>query len=146
MAYLVDTNCFVRLAEQGSPGRSTVLRALSKLHASGESLCVTPQVIGEFWNVCPRPTSARGGLGLDIASTDRKVRLIERHFRLLPDNLATFVEWRRLLLENSIQGVQVHDARIVASMAIHNISHLLTFNTSDFRRFAGTTVIDPSDV
>ncbi len=85
MPYLVDSNCFLRLAESNSPNRNIVLAALKKLHASGESLCYTPQVVAEFWNVCTRPGTARGGLGLSVESTERKVKLLEGHFRLLPD-------------------------------------------------------------
>lgn len=143
MAYLIDSNCFLRLAEPNTPNRTAVLSALKQLHSSGEILCYTPQVIAEFWNVCTRPNTARGGLGLSIESTERKVKLIEKHFRLLPDALRTFVEWRRLVSELGIKGVQVHDARIAASMIAHNISHLLTFNESDFRRYTQITVINP---
>ncbi|MBK8466787.1 MAG: type II toxin-antitoxin system VapC family toxin [Chloracidobacterium sp.] len=146
MAYLIDTNCFLRLAEPNSPNRTDVLSALKKLHSSGETLCYTPQVLAEFWNVCTRPNTVRGGLGLSVESTERKVKLIEKHFRLLPDNLKTFTEWRRLVSDLKIKGVQVHDARIAASMIAHKISHLLTFNESDFRRYSQITIINPVNV
>lgn len=146
MAYLVDTNCFLRLAEPNSPNRKLVLAALKKLHGSGEVLCFTPQVLAEFWNVCTRPASARSGLGLSIESTERKVRLIEKHFRLVPDNPVTFVEWRRLVSDLKVIGVQVHDARLVASMIAHNISHLVSFNDRDFHRYSQITVVNPADI
>ena len=146
MAYLIDTNCFIRLAEPNSPNRNPVLSALKNLHSSGETLCYTPQIAAEFWNVCTRPNTVRGGLGLSVESTERKVKLIEKHFRLLPDNLRTFVEWRRLVAELKIKGVQVYDARIAASMITHNISHLLTLNESDFHRYSQITVVDPTQI
>ena len=146
MAYLVDTNCFLRLAEPNSHNRKLVLNALRKLHADGEALCFTPQVLAEFWNVCTRPASARGGLGLSVESTERKVKLIEKHFRLLPDNLATFIQWRRLVSDLKVTGVQVHDTRLVASMVGHNISHLISFNDRDFRRYSEITVMNPTDI
>lgn len=144
MSYLIDSNCFLRLAEPNSPHRSVVLSALKKLHSAGEIPCYTPQVVAEFWNVCTRPASARGGLGLSAKEAERKVRLIEKHFRLLSDNLATFVRWRQIVSDYEVNGVQVHDCRIVASMIVHNITHLVTFNTKDFRRFDQITVVDPS--
>lgn len=146
MACLVDTNCFLRLAEPNSPNRKPVLDALKKLHRDGEVLCFTPQVAAEFWNVCTRPTSARGGLGFSTESTERKVKLIEKHFRLLPDSLATFVEWRRLVSNFRVTGVQVHDARLVASMIAHRISHLLTLNDNDFKRYPQITIVNPADI
>jgi hypothetical protein len=37
----------------------------------------------------------------------------------------------------AVSGVQVHDARLAASMYTHGIMHILTFNESDFIRFVG---------
>jgi predicted nucleic acid-binding protein len=43
-------------------------------------------------------------------------------------------------------GKQVHDTRLVAAMLTHNITHLLTFNVDDFKRFADIVVVDPRSV
>ena len=40
-----------------------------------------------------------------------------------------------LCREVSVGGSQIHDANIVATMLAHGERRLLTFNTSDFRRF-----------
>jgi predicted nucleic acid-binding protein len=61
MSYLFDTNVFLRLAEKNSPERQTILNALHRLRANNETICCTPQVVAEFWNVCTRPQTARGG-------------------------------------------------------------------------------------
>lgn len=145
MAYLCDTNIFLRLAKKNDPARQVVLDALRELRVRKEELCYTSQVLGEFWNVCTRPASARGGLGLSCAETERKARLIERHFHFLPDSLLTHQEWRRLIVAHSVVGVQVHDARLVASMNAHRITHLLTFNGDDFQRFQGIMIINPAE-
>jgi predicted nucleic acid-binding protein len=116
------------------------------LLARGEELCYTPQILAEFWNVATRPAAARGGLGLSVIMTERKARIIERHFRLLPDSLAVHQEWRRLIVAYSIQGVQVYDARLIASMNTHGVSRIITFNKDDFTRFAGISVLTPAEV
>ena len=146
MAYIFDTNLFLRLARRNDPQRQLALEALRKLRSRSEVLCFTPQVLSEFWNVCTRPASARGGLGLSLSQTERKARLIERHFRLLPDSLATFKEWRRLVVTRSVMGVEVHDAKLVASMSVYGITHLLTFNEADFKRYPAITAVSPADV
>ncbi len=43
-------------------------------------------------------------------------------------------------------GVNVHDARLVAAMLVHGLTHILTFNTPDFRRFSQITVVHPSEI
>ncbi len=146
MAHLFDTNAFLRLAEKNSPQRSVVLEAIRKLRAKNQSIYYTPQVLAEFWNVCTRPASARGGLGLSLVQTERKVKLIQKHFQLLPDSLATFTAWRKLVSDYQIIGVQVHDAKLVASMIAHNVPSLVTFNEKDFQRFPMITVVNPKDV
>jgi len=146
MAHLFDSNNFLRLAEKNSPQRQIVLDAVRKLRAANEIIYYTPQVLAEFWNVCTRPNMARGGLGLSIEQTERKANLIQKHFRLLPDSLATFTEWRRLISDYKIIGLQVHDAKLVASMIAHNIQYLVTFNEKDFKRFPMITVLNPKDI
>ena len=40
-------------------------------------------------------------------------------------------------------GKQMHDANIVVTMPEHGSPRLLTFNTADFRRFAGLIDLPP---
>jgi len=70
-------------------------------------------------------------------------RHIEHYLDLLPDSLATYLEWRRLIVAHTISGVAVHDARIVASMKVYNVHQLVTFNVDDFRRYRGLSVLTP---
>jgi predicted nucleic acid-binding protein len=46
----------------------------------------------------------------------------------------------------NLSGVQVHDARLVAVMHVHGLTHLLTLNTVDFIRYPGITVVHPQNV
>lgn len=142
MAYLLDTNIFLRLARRHEPERAIVLSAMRRLNMRQEELCYTTQVLVEFWNVCTRPVTARGGLGLSRAVTERKARFMEQRFRLLPESLATHQEWRRLVTLHAVQGVQV----LAAVMQVYGVTHLLTFNKPDFNRFQGLTAVSPADV
>ena len=51
-------------------------------------------------------------------------------------------------MDYGVSGVQVHDARLVATMIVHGVTHILTFNTSDFVRYApqGIVAVDPATV
>ncbi len=141
MLWLLDSNILIRL-----PHRPDPLHALGRLWSRGDRFCYTSQALGEFWSVCTRPTTARGGFGLTVSETDRRARLIERFYCFLPDTPAVHAEWRRLLVAHGVAGVQVHDARIVASMSVHGVGHLLTYNMADFQRFPGFTVQRPQDI
>ena len=130
MAYLFDTNVFIRLAGRNDPLRQVSVDALRKLRSRNEVLCFTPQVMSEFWNVCTRPVAARGGLGLSLAQTNRKARLIERHFVLLPDSLASFQEYSPIVASaashRKVASSRHHAKQYVGSSAgsRHYQSHL----------------------
>ena len=65
---------------------------------------------------------------------------------MLPDSLAVHNEWRRLLVDYRVSGVQVHDARLVAAMRVHDVKRILTFNTKDFARFDQIEAVHPHDL
>jgi predicted nucleic acid-binding protein len=141
-AYLADTNILLRVSQRQDPNYDIIRTALRSLREAGAGLCFTSQNLAEFWNVCTRP-AAQNGYGLSIAETDRRAALIEASFTLLPDSEQVHAEWRRLVVVHSVVGVQVHDARLVAAMHVHSITHLLTLDEHDFLRYPGITVVHP---
>ena len=145
MLWLADTNILLRLAASSGPDYDPVRRAVQTLLARGDRLCYTPQNLVEFWNVATRPAD-RNGFGLSPAETDTRARLIESAFLLLPDSEAVHAEWRRLVIRHAVIGVQVHDARLAASMVVHGIRNLLTLNGRDFARYPGIVVVSPASV
>jgi predicted nucleic acid-binding protein len=82
--HVLDTGFLVRLVIPTDPHHSLIRAALRTLRQRGEERCYTSQNLAEFWNLCTRPVSARGGYGLSVAETDRKARLVERLFTLPP--------------------------------------------------------------
>ena len=121
----------------------TTLTAVKKLFADGHNLCLIPQNLIEFWNVATRPAD-KNGLGKTTTQTEADIGVLESVFTILPDNPAIYPEWRRLAVEHSVMGKQVHDTRLVAAMNVHKITNLLTFNTGDFKRFTRIVIVDPT--
>lgn len=146
MLYLVDTNVLLRLLQRADPLHLVIRTALRTLRGRGDRLCYTSQILGEFWNVCTRPATARGGFGLSVAETDRRARLIERHYTLLPDERTVHDEWRRLVVAHAVSGVQVHDARLVAAMNVHGVANVVTANVSDFARYPAIIAHHPASI
>jgi predicted nucleic acid-binding protein len=142
--YLVDTNVLLRFADRTHPLHSCVRAAVRTLRAEGHRLQATPQNYVEFWNVATRPAD-KNGLGLEPAAADRLLRLVERLFPMLPDVPAVYLQWHQLVVIFGVSGVQVHDARLVAAMRVHGVSHILTFNVADFVRYAtlGIVAVNP---
>ena len=124
---------------------SDAVRAVSALLIRGERVCILPQNLIEFWSVATRPASVNG-LGFSLSQTETEVSRVESLLVVLPDSPAIYAEWRRLVVAHSVSGKQVHDARIVAAMNVHNITHILTFNLDDFKRYSFVTLVDPTSI
>jgi predicted nucleic acid-binding protein len=141
--HLVDSNILLRIARRDDPDHAIVDAALARLAEGGAVLYYTHQNIAEFWNVATRPVD-RNGFGLTVAEVEQETRVIEKGMVLLPDSEAVYHEWRRLVLAHSVSGVQVHDARLAAAMRVHRVTHLLTLNPDDFKRYTHLTAVHPS--
>ncbi len=141
--YVIDTNILLRFVKHDDLDYALVRSAIERLWVAGDDLFYTSQNLAEFWNTCTRPVE-KNGYGLTIAEADTRARLIEKYFGLLDGGRAAHFEWRRLIVENAVLGVQVHDARLVATMRVHGIRHILTFNGRDFARYNGIEAISPS--
>ncbi len=102
-----------------------------------------PQNLYEFWATATR-LSVANGLGMSVTQCQARVARIKRVFHFLPDSLTLFDEWERLVVAHQCHGRVSYDARLVAAMRTHGITQLLTLNTSDFTRFPGLTLLDPT--
>jgi predicted nucleic acid-binding protein len=140
---LVDTNILLRVTRRSDPQHQLVDTALARLAGQGTTLHYTHQNIAELWNAMTRP-AARNGLGLSVGDAERQVHAIEAGMSLLPDGEAVYREWRRIVVQYGVLGVQVHDARLAAAMYVHGVSHILTLNVADFSRFSGLTAVHPN--
>ncbi len=144
-SYLVDTNVLLRLALRDNSDHGVVQSAVAKLQGANAALFFTHQNISEFWNVATR-SEEQNGFGLSVAEVEREVQSIERGLTLLPDSEALYHEWRRVVVDYQVRGLQVHDARLAAAMLVHGIPHILTLNVEDFRRYRGITAVHPGSL
>jgi predicted nucleic acid-binding protein len=145
MMVLVDTNILARSIQIGHPQHQPAADAITALRTRAEELCVVPQNLYELWTICTRPVSANG-LGKTAAEAATELANVKSLFTLLADTSAVLPAWEQLVTAYAVLGKNAHDARLVAAMVVHGVTHLLTFNDADFRRFTAITVLTPADV
>lgn len=149
MAFLIDTSILGRLANRADAAHQLARDAVAELHQRGELLYLTPQNLVEFRNFATRPAKTNG-LGLPASAADGLAASFEAAFSLLVETPDVFPAWKSLVCGLEVIGKQVHDARLVAVCHVYGVSHLLTFNTVHFVRFAGfgpgISVVDPATV
>ncbi|MFN0112238.1 MAG: type II toxin-antitoxin system VapC family toxin [Blastocatellia bacterium] len=145
MSYVVDTNVLARTVHKNHPMQPVAKAAINNLLDQGEILFVFPQSLYEFWVMATRPEDANG-FGMSVAEATNKVADFEMLLAMKLDQPGIYAEWKQLVTQHAVIGKPAHDARIVAAMKVHGITHLLTFNVGDFKRFQAITVVSPNEV
>lgn len=145
MKWLADTNILQRSVQTSHPVYGDVARAVDVLLARGDELCVIAQNLIEFWAVATRPI-ANNGLGLTLPRAIQELTKLKASFPVLPDTADILPEWEQLVVKHQVLGKQVYDARLVAAMSVHSLTHLLTVNTDDFKRFTVITAASPQAI
>jgi len=145
MSILIDTNILLRSVQPSHPMHSVAVRALEVLLSDEEPLCIAIQNVAEFWNAATRPL-AQNGLGFTVEQAKEEIDRIEDFFEILSESARSYAEWKALLTNKRISGVQVHDARLVSVMTTNSIGKIVTFNVQDFARFTDIEAIHPDQV
>jgi len=145
MPYLIDTGVLLRIFDETDPEHPTILEVLRLLKKGRQELFTSCQTLAGFWKATTRPKSARGGYGKSLKLASRRLQFIYRMGRILPDNPAACQEWHRLIVNHQVQGVAVHDARIIALMNVSGIDSILTLNNKDFTRYPGLEIFTPTE-
>ncbi|MCS6918625.1 MAG: type II toxin-antitoxin system VapC family toxin [Fimbriimonadales bacterium] len=131
---LLDTNVVVRALIQDDPEHQLVASAIENCLIVGVQVYICSQNLFEMWAILTRPIEANG-YGLLPQDVSVYFQQIVETFPVIVETPALLEIWRDLCLRYSVQGKQVHDARIVAFAKSVGIQHILTLNTSDFERF-----------
>lgn len=145
MSYAVDMNILARSIHEGHPMQQTTRNAIKTLLDRGETVCVPAQSLYEFWVIATRPLEANG-FGMSASEAQIRLAEFEARLSLKTDQPEVYAEWKQLVTQHAVMGKPAHDARLVAAMKVHGITHLLTFNGSDFKRFQNITVVSPTEV
>ncbi len=139
---LLDSNILLRAANSADTKHLLVLDLLQQFTNEGQTLCITPQCLYEYYTVATRSV-AKNGLGISSDEARQDINDFLQLFVLISDTESTLAKWLDLLASYDVRGINAHDAHIVASMLTQHISRLLTFNIKDFNIYSEIQVIDP---
>ena len=129
----VDTNVLIYARFRGTPYHDEARESLGRALRDDEPVRISRQVLREFLSSVTRPQTWSDALTGEEA-LEEMYRLISQ-FEILEDG-PEVTQWLiTLLREVLVGGRQIHDANIVATMLAHGERRLMTFNTSDFRRY-----------
>ncbi len=129
----VDTNVLINYRIPGAPHYEFARARLDGAFENSEAVRISRQVLREYLAVLTRPQAWRMAVSREEALED--VSRMARRLPVLEDGPEVTEMFIRLCREVPVGGRQIHDANIVATMLAHGEHRLLTFNTSDFRRY-----------
>ena len=132
-AVFLDTNILVYASFPGTPFYDAARVRLSELERDGAVFWASRQVLREFLASTTRPGAVVPPPTLDALT--HAVRQFEAEFEIADEDGAVTAILLDLLKSRTVQGKQVHDANIVATMRRYGIPSLLTHNTADFTRY-----------
>ena len=129
----VDTNVLVyaRIAE--SSDHHVAAAQLRRAAQNAEPRRISRQIIREYLAVLTRPQPWSSVPSRQEALDD--IDDLFRGYEILEDSPQVTQTLLALCRQIPISGRQIHDANIVATMLAYGEHRLLTFNTSDFRRY-----------
>lgn len=145
MNTLLETNIVLRAAQPSHVQYHLAVDAVDVLLRRGETLCLVPQNLYEFWVVATKP-AAQNGLGMSVTEAQAELTRLRAIVAVCDDTPAILPEWERLVVQHHVVGKPAHDARLVAAMTMHGIGRILTFCAGDFVRYPAITVLTPQDV
>ena len=145
MDCLVDTNIILRSADRLHAASPLARRAMKILFRQGHRLCIAKQTLLESWVVATRPRDVNG-FGYSAPLAAEGLAKVKRLFHLLSETDDIYPEWERLAVLHQVLGKTAYDARLVATMNVHNIKQILTFDSEDFKRYRGIQILHPDDV
>ena len=115
------------------------------LFRQGSTMCVAKQSLIEAWVVATRPRDVNG-FGYSAQFAMEGLAKLKRLFYLLAETDDIYPECERLVSANRVLGKEAYDARLVATMNVHRIKRILTFNIADFKCYEGIQMLHPDDV
>ncbi|MBI4598978.1 PIN domain-containing protein [Candidatus Uhrbacteria bacterium] len=140
----VDTNVLVYALYSDSPFH-TASRALLDRVQTDESLtfCLSSQILSEFYAIVTNPKRVS-----EVQSSEKALGAVEallalQRVTLLPITGETVVAWMKLARHHAPQGANIFDLQIAATMLVHGVSEIYTFNRRHFEKFDGIKVLAP---
>jgi len=140
---LIDTNVLVYASDQTSPFHQEAVRLREKGLKGEISLCVSPQILTEFFAIITDPKRVNNPRTCQEALIEIEKYLYSKNILKIypgPDIIEKILD---LLRRYEITRQEVFDLQLVATMLSNNITQIYTYNKSDFSKFKEIKVLSP---
>jgi predicted nucleic acid-binding protein len=136
-ASFVDANILVYAAMEEAPQHAASRRLLE----FGQRLCVSPQVLAEFYSVVTNPR--RVSVPFKPAEAVRFIEQLGSRIEVVSIDPGVVQKWTKLAIERAVVGADIFDLQIVATLTTHGLRRIYTYNREDFEGFSGLVSLTP---
>lgn len=140
---LVDTNVLVYALQQNAVHHAPSRALLTQAQGGQHDLCVTAQVLAEFYAVVTNPrrvTEPR----TPMEALDAVERFLAMPgMRLLPTPADLVDRWVAVLRQQPVSGPSIFDVQLLSTMLANGVTTIYTYNTAHFDKLAGVQVLTP---
>lgn len=140
---VLDTNVVVYAHDQESPHHAVTSQLLRSAEAATANLCVTPQILSEFYAVITSPKRVTRPRSPEEALAAIERVLAYPGMTLLPTPADLVKRWMDLVRSHPVTRQHVFDVQLVATMLGNGVRRIYTFNRGDFERFEQIDVLSP---
>ncbi len=140
---LLDTNVLVYAADQTSPHHEASRELRDRGRAGEVSLCITPQVLFEFYAVVTDPRRVARSLTPEEAAQELAQYFADGSIPKIhpgPD-IARFA--LDLLRRYQLSKQHVFDLALVATMLANNVGRICTYDVAHFEPFTEIETVTP---
>ena len=141
----VDTNVLLTATDESRHLHTEAKQFLVSSANQGLRLAISGQVVREYLVVATRPIESNG-LGMSVSDAEANLNEFLRYLNLYDETVDVSARLRQLAITYNLRGKRIHDANIVATMEVHEISTLLTQNGADFAAFEDIVILSVQDV
>lgn len=141
----VDTNVLLTATDESRPDHANAVRLLGDSARHGLHLAASGQILREYLVVATRPIGANG-LGLAVQDAVTNVGELLRSIHVYAETADVARRLWELGSRHGLHGKRLHDANIVATMAVHGVRALITQNPRDFAPFDEVDLMTVAEV
>jgi hypothetical protein len=139
----VDANVLVYAVYRDTPQHAASRAWLDRAARGEVKICLTSQVLAEFFAIVTNPKRVSDPRSPDDAVTAIEAVLALSGATLLPVPPEVPQRWLEMLRQHPVRGGAVFDLQLVATLAANGVERICTFNRADFEGFPGLEIVTP---
>ena len=143
---MVDANVLVYAVNEDASFHNKALPFVEAGLNGDIPICLTPQVLSEFFATVTSPKRLGTPLSSDRATLEVENYLLKGEADMIYVHRGTLETMLELLKKYPVTQQDIFDLQLAATMLSNGVKRIYTYNTADFTKYIGIEVLTPDVV